>query len=191
MQSCSCLVKLCGLPRFVKTCPRCKNPYYENSGCFRVNANGKLLDIWLIARCERCKNAWNLSIYERISRDALDANAYAGYLANDCALMNKHVFDPAFLQKNRAVLDLDHLDISILGELPSEGTAASVCFACAFPLPLPAGRVIALALHISLSSVKRMQENGHLVFENDLRKTKAGTACSFSLAEGWKQSACR
>lgn len=191
MQSCSCLVKLRGLPRFVKTCPRCKNPYYANSGCFRVNANGKLLDIWLIARCEHCKNTWNLSIYERIARDALEADVYAGYLANDRALMEQHVFDPAFLQKNRAVLDLAHMDVSILGELPSAGTAASVCLVCGFPLPLPAGRLIALALNVSLSGVKRMQESGHLVFESDLRTTKAGTACSFWLTEGWKPNACR
>ena len=189
MYSCSCELRLASLPRFLKTCPRCNCAFYENSGCFRVNANGKRLDIWLICRCEHCKATWNLSIYERIDRAALCTEDYRGYLANDQALILRHIFDPAFLQKNCAVLDLADLSLSLQGDLPPEGTAAEVHIRSECPLPIPAIRTIALTLGVSLSRVRRMQEAGDLLFDGDLRKTKTGYGFAFTLAAGWRRNA--
>ena len=176
------------LPRFVKICPRCNNASYENSGCFRVNANGKRLDIWLICRCSHCKTIWNLSVCERVDRATLHASAYAGYLANDRSMVLQHVFDPVFLQKNRAILDLETLDLLAYGNLPPEGEAAELRLCCDYSLPLPLGRVIALVLGVSISRVKRMQEDGMLLPQGDLRKTRAGTTCAFVLQEGWRRT---
>ena len=185
MQSCSCELVLASLPRFLKTCPRCHCATYENSGSFRVNANGKRLDIWLICRCEHCKTIWNLSIYERVDRTALAAEDLSGYFANDVSLIMRHVFDPAFLQRNRAMLDLDGLNLSLKGDLPPEGTAAEIRIKSDYPLPIPVGRAIALVLSVSLSRVRRMQETGEIQFEGDLRKTKTGFGFSFILSKGW------
>ena len=184
-------ITLClnSLPRFVKTCPRCKSAYYENSGCFRVNANGKRLDLWLICRCEHCKTTWNLSIYERIDRAVLCAEDYRGYLANDPALILRHIFDPAFLQENHATLDLDNLSISLQGDIPPEGAAADIHIRSECPLPIPAIRALALTLGVSLSRVRRMQETGELLFDGDLRKTKTGNGFVFSLTTGWQRNA--
>lgn len=190
MQTYNCTLQLGALPRFVKACPHCKSAYFENSGCFRVNANGKRLDIWLICRCEHCKSTWNLAVYERVDHTALPATAYAGYLANDRALILRHVFDPVFLQKNHAVLDQDGTDISIHGNTPPDHAAAQVFVSCTVLLPLPVGRAIALVLGVSLSRVRHLAAAGLLVFEGDLRKTKAGVAFTFTLAEGWTRNAC-
>lgn len=189
MQSCFCELTLASLPRLMKTCPRCKCAVYENSGCFRVNANGKRLDIWLICRCEHCKTIWNLSVYERVDRAALDDADLSGYFANDASLAFRHIFDPAFLQKNRAVLDLDHIDIICHGTIPPEGSAVQIHLTCAYPLPVPAGRAIALTLGVSLSRVKKMQQCGMLQFNGDLRKTKTDFGFSFILALNWQRNA--
>ncbi len=183
----SITLQVSSLPRFIKTCPRCKHPYYENSGCFRVNANGKRLDIWLICRCEHCKTIWNLSVYERIDRTKLQTEQYDAYIRNDHALILQHVFDPAFLQKNRAVLDCEGIAIQPVGTIPPEGTAAQILATSDYPLPLPAGRVIALLLNVSLSRVRRMQNEGTLLFNGDLRATKAAKAFSFTLLDGWNR----
>ena len=189
MYSCSCELKLASYPRFLKTCPRCKCTSYENSGCFRVNANGKRLDIWLICRCEHCKTIWNLPVYERVDRVALPADDLSGYFSNDPALILRHVLDPAFLQKNRAVLDLDNLDLSLQGDLPPEGAAAEVQIKSDYPLPVPVGKAIALVLGVSLSRVRRMQETGDLRFDGDPRKAKTGYGFAFTLADGWRRNA--
>jgi hypothetical protein len=189
MQTYDCTLQLGALPRFVKACPHCKSAYFENSGCFRVNANGKRLDVWLICRCEHCKSTWNLSIFDRIDRNALRASVYEGYLANERELILQHVFDPAFQKKNRAIPDQDSMDISIHGNIPPEHTAAQVFVSCTVELPLPAGRAIALVLGASLSRVRHLAATGLLIFEGDLRKTKAGVAFAFTLAEGWTRNA--
>lgn len=189
MQSYTCELVLASLPRFLKTCPRCKHESFENSGCFRVNANGKRLDIWLICRCAHCKTIWNLSICERVDRAALTAGDLCGYFANDTSLNLKHVFDPAFLQKNKATLDLEQLNLLPQGEIPPEGAATEVRITSEYPLPTPAGRAIALVLGVSLSRVRRMQETGELLLDGDPRKTKTGYGFTFTLASGWRRGA--
>ena len=65
------------LPAVLRRCPKCgKKTEYENSGKFRVNANGSLLDIWLIYRCESCETSWNMAVYERIAAKDLDSGEY-------------------------------------------------------------------------------------------------------------------
>ena len=187
MQSCTCELVLASLPRFLKTCPRCKCETYDNSGCFRVNANGKRLDIWLICRCTHCKTIWNLSIYERVDRAVLTADDLSGYFANDESMNLRHVFHSTFLQKNNAVLDLDHLDLTPQGEIPPEGASVEMRVKCAYPLPVPAGRAIALVLGVSISRVRRMQETGELLFDGDPRKTKTEYGFTFTLAAGWRR----
>ncbi|MDD4311727.1 MAG: DUF1062 domain-containing protein, partial [Eubacteriales bacterium] len=144
MQSYTCELVLASLPRFLKTCPRCKSAAYDNSGRFRVNANGKRLDIWLICRCTHCKTIWNMSIYERVDRATLAAADLSKYFANDVSLNLRHVFDPAFLQKNHATLDLEHLSLTPQGEFPAEGAAAEVYITSEYPLPIPVSRAIEL-----------------------------------------------
>jgi hypothetical protein len=186
MQSHIIALTLGALPRFIKVCPRCGNAFYENSGCFRVNANGKRLDIWLICRCEHCKSIWNLCVAERIDRKALNPEHYQKYLENDSSLVLKHVFDPTFLANNRAVLNLDGLDLSFSGDCPQKNEACEVTITCAYPLPLPVGCILAQILSVSLSRVRRMQTSGTLIFSGDLRKTKVGHGFCFALREGWK-----
>ena len=79
------------LPEVLRRCPKCgKKTEYENSGKFRVNANGNLLDIWLIYRCESCETSWNMAVYERIAAKDLDSGEYMGFLSNDAALAARY-----------------------------------------------------------------------------------------------------
>ncbi|TGQ24417.1 DUF1062 domain-containing protein, partial [Mesorhizobium sp. M4B.F.Ca.ET.214.01.1.1] len=52
-------------PRPLINCNRCGGvKAYRCSGKFRVNANGKRIDVWLIYRCADCDNSWNFGIFE-------------------------------------------------------------------------------------------------------------------------------
>lgn len=71
------------LPTVRRRCPKCgQKTEFINSGKFRVNGNGRLLDIWLIYRCHQCKSTWNMTIYERISPEDIRREEYEGYLNN-------------------------------------------------------------------------------------------------------------
>ena len=65
-------------------CKKCKRTVsFECSGKFRVNANGKLVDVWLIYRCERCGASWNREIYSRVKPSSIDKALYQGFIEND------------------------------------------------------------------------------------------------------------
>lgn len=68
------------------------------SGKFRVNANGRRLDIWLIYRCEKCGHTLNVPIYERVPPDKLEPKIYEGFLDNDRGLWMKYAGDRGFLK---------------------------------------------------------------------------------------------
>jgi hypothetical protein len=55
-------------PKIVRYCKTCgAKAEYVSSGLFRVNAQQKSLDIWLVYRCTTCKSTWNMTIYSRIN----------------------------------------------------------------------------------------------------------------------------
>jgi hypothetical protein len=81
-------------------CPTCRRT--ERFACserFRANANGKLVDIWLIYRCVRCDATKNITVVERrpvakVPRALLDAAidndaATARRLARDVGLLKR------------------------------------------------------------------------------------------------------
>ncbi len=71
------------LPTVIRRCPKCKGKTeFQNSGKFRVNANGKLLDVWLIYRCSHCDTSWNMTIIERANPENIDKEEYKGFLSN-------------------------------------------------------------------------------------------------------------
>jgi Domain of unknown function (DUF427) len=42
------VIRELGLPAIVKACVSCRSTRHHPTGKFRVNANGKLLDVWLL-----------------------------------------------------------------------------------------------------------------------------------------------
>lgn len=91
------------LPSVLKRCSGCgKKTEFKNSGKFRVNANGRLLDIWLIFRCCRCETSFNLAIYERVEAGHVDKKEYKGFLDNSLELAFKYGNDREVFARNKA-----------------------------------------------------------------------------------------
>lgn len=94
-----------GQIRVFKRCGGCgKRQEFMNSGKFRVNANGKSVDVWLIYRCKRCKHSWNLMIYERTKPGKIPAELFEAFLENDPETAMAYGRDIDFLKKNNAEL---------------------------------------------------------------------------------------
>ncbi|RRH94664.1 DUF1062 domain-containing protein [Mesorhizobium tamadayense] len=86
-------------PRPLINCNRCGGVRpYRCSGKFRVNANGKRIDAWLIYRCVDCDNSWNRTILERRSRRDIAPALLASLENNDPALVRCHAFDAPALR---------------------------------------------------------------------------------------------
>ena len=89
--------------RVYHRCGGCgKKQEYVNSGKFRVNANGKSVDVWLIYRCKKCKHSWNLTIYERTKPGKIPAELFEAFLDNDDETAMAYGRDIDFLRRNNA-----------------------------------------------------------------------------------------
>ncbi len=72
-------------------CPRCRlQRLFVSSGKFRVNAQKKRLDAWLIFRCSVCDDRWNWPVHERRPVGALDPRELDALMRNDPALAARH-----------------------------------------------------------------------------------------------------
>ena len=90
-------VEPCAPPAVVRRCPRCDAPRpFHTTDRFRVNGNGRRLDLWLIYSCSVCSATWNLTVARRVAPEALGADLVR-YERNDAALARAVAFDGAVL----------------------------------------------------------------------------------------------
>jgi hypothetical protein len=90
-------------PKILRHCKKCgKKTEYASSGEFRVNAQQKSLDIWLIYRCTTCKSTWNLTIYSRINPKSIESRLLDKFLANDSELATEYAMNSDLLKRNGA-----------------------------------------------------------------------------------------
>ena len=81
------VVRELGLPAIVKTCVSCRADRHHPTGKLRVNANGKLLDVWLLIGCARCDRTSKIPVHERVHVQALDHELLLGYENNAPAVV--------------------------------------------------------------------------------------------------------
>jgi hypothetical protein len=81
-------------PKFLRHCARCKAERpFASSGKFRVNAQKKLIDVWLIYRCSDCDQTWNHPIHERLPVKSLPPGDLTALMQNDGALAARFAHD--------------------------------------------------------------------------------------------------
>lgn len=62
----------------------------------------RLVEVWLIYRCKKCKHSWNLAIYERMRLSKIKQGEYKLFIENDCVLVSKYGKDISSLKRNNA-----------------------------------------------------------------------------------------
>lgn len=157
-------------------CNRCGTTRpYRSSGKFRLNANGKRLDAWLVYRCTSCENSWNFPVFERRLRRGVTPDLLAALQTNDPALARRHEFDAAALRRaTRMVEEFPDVVVrkAILGTAGAGAAGAlSVALALERPICLRLDRLLASELGVSRSRLDRWAESGTLETDApDLRK---------------------
>ena len=85
----------------LKYCKKCgRKNLFACSRQFRVNAQRRYLDIWLIYKCCDCNTTWNATVYSRISPQSIKPQLLDGFYKNDNELVEKYAMDSQFLQEN-------------------------------------------------------------------------------------------
>jgi hypothetical protein len=163
------------LPLVVRRCHKCASERFRASGKFRVNANHKLIDAWLLALCASCEETAKLTIFERTNVRSVPPELLDRLHDNDPGLTAELLQDPVLRHRNRIALDWDNawrLDTGGSDHLDREVIDVSVRFAA--PIPVRPVRLIAEGCRLSRAEVDRLITEGKLVSAVRLRGRLSG-----------------
>ncbi|MFI6500959.1 DUF1062 domain-containing protein [Nonomuraea typhae] len=144
------------LPLLALRCVDCRSERATTAdGKFRVNANGKLLDVWLLVNCVSCDHTGKLTVHDRVPVRSLPPALLDGYFANAPSLVAATLLDPSTARRNRFGLEWDGC-WELHAPTPPE-SPWPLRFTVTFedPVPLRPERLIAQGLGISRNELAR------------------------------------
>jgi hypothetical protein len=87
------VIRELGLPAIVKACLSCRFTRHHATGKFRVNANGKVIDAWMLIRCEQCGRTAKIPVHERVCMRALEPGRRLMLEGNDWSMVRDLALD--------------------------------------------------------------------------------------------------
>ncbi len=153
-------------PQPLVTCNRCGclRPF-QSSGKFRLNAQGKKLDAWLIYQCTSCDSTWNCPIFERKTVREVDPATMEALQSNSQPLAKAMAFDRGWLRRHAlSVTDLNGADVhkELVSGAAKPWLALEILLALPFQLPLRTDRLLAGELGLSRAQLRNLERNGKL-----------------------------
>lgn len=148
-------------------CSRCgaAKPF-RSSQKFRVNANGKQVDAWLIYKCTACDKTWNRPVLERRKVDSVDPSLLEALRRNDSELARRLAYDVGDLLRGTATAGAS-ADVAVrkerLSEAPASGRWLAVRLAVPQPVTLRLDRLLARELGLSRKHLQALQKDDRLV----------------------------
>lgn len=183
-------VRQLGLPAVVRPCPDCRGTRHRASGKFRVNANGKLLDVWMLVLCTGCERTSKVPVHERVHVRELDGARLMAFENNDADLVCELVTSASLAERRGYRLDWDGT-WALETDLPfielEQGIPADTEVFVRFELPVPirVERLLMEGLGLSRGRVRALIAEGLIRLPARLRTAgKASADFSFALGPG-------
>jgi hypothetical protein len=154
-------------PQPLLRCSRCSGTRrFRTSEKFRINANGKQVDAWLIYKCTSCDHTWNRPILERRQAGSVDPLLLEALRANEPELAHRTAFDVEELR--RRVERLHESDeVVVLKQVAGEGATPiqRLEIRCAVPYPVAVrlDRLLGAELRLARSRVRTIAKNGGIM----------------------------
>ena len=160
-------VKELALPTIVKTCVSCGSTRHRPTGKFRVNANGKLLDVWMLICCELCGRTSKVPVHERIHVQALDSERLLMFENNDPAMVRHLAMDAALASKAAYRLDWTgawelETDMPFYGLEREDPASLEVVVSFELPAPIRVEKLLTAGFGLSRSAVRGMVGSGRI-----------------------------
>jgi hypothetical protein len=161
------VVRELGLPAIVKACVSCRSTRHHPTGKFRVNASGKLLDVWMLICCEQCGRTSKIPVHERIHVRALDHDRLLMFENNDPVMVRHLAMDAALAGKAAYQLDWSgtwELDADMpCHEFDSADPAPlEVVVRFELPVPIRVEKLLTAGFDLSRSAVRGMVDSGRI-----------------------------
>ena len=159
------VVRESGLPAVVKPCTDCSGTRHHASGRFRVNANGKLLDVWLLLSCGACGRTSKVPVCERVRVQSLEHARRLAFETNDPAMVRELTMSASLAAKNGYRLDWTGTWELETGTPPYPGDdpgPLKILISFELPAPVRVERLLTLGLGLSRAEVRRMVADGRI-----------------------------
>ena len=154
------VVRELGLPAIVKTCVSCRHTRHHPTGKIRVNANGKLLDVWLLIGCARCDRTSKISVHERVHVQALDHERLLGFENNDPAVVRELTMNSGERLDWTGTWELE-TDLPFY-EIGKDPEPLEVFVRFELPAPIRVEKLLMAGFGLSRSAVKGMVDSGRI-----------------------------
>jgi hypothetical protein len=157
-----------GLPAVVRPCVDCAATRHLPTGRFRVNANGKLLDVWLLVGCHGCGRTSKIPVHERVHVGVLDPRRRQRFEDNDTTLVRELATSTSLASRHGYALDWAgtwrlETDLPFYDSAdPSSATGLTVEVRFELPAPVRVERLLQLGFGLSRTQVQRMVAFGRL-----------------------------
>ncbi|MCB5168205.1 DUF1062 domain-containing protein [Streptomyces bambusae] len=157
-------VKPVRLPLIRRSCQECTSETFRTTGKFRVNANHKLLDVWLLALCTQCGTTTKIAILERTHVRSIRPEMLDRAHDNDPRLAAELLQDGVVRRRNHIALDWnDAWRLETGGSEYPEDEAIDVSVRFEAQIPVRPMRLIAEGCGLSRGEVERLVVDGRLV----------------------------
>jgi hypothetical protein len=148
-------------PRILQRCPcRPGLSEFEPTGRFRVNANRKLLDVWLLLRCRGCGQVRKATVLERVAVRSVAPALLDGYQRNRQELVEAALAAPSFRRRNHLTVDFQGTWELAAAPLPPGAGPVTVEVEFLDALAVRPARLIAAGLGLSRRGVERLLAGG-------------------------------
>ncbi|WP_374464626.1 DUF1062 domain-containing protein [Chryseobacterium sp.] len=107
-------VKAKNTPLLKKKCNHCNSYRFQCSDKFRLNAQKKNIDIWLIYRCVQCNNTYNITVFSRIRTEAISKDLFDKLSENNLETAWAYAFSQETIRKNNAETDPESVEYEII-----------------------------------------------------------------------------
>lgn len=156
--------KICLLqpPAAGRYCKRCrKKTEFTPSELFRVNAQQKNLDVWLIYKCAVCDTTWNLTVHSRVNPRTLPPGALSGYMSNEAEYVLRCAIDTALIKQNGAEPGLP--EVELIGADVTLHEPVELHITAEQPLEIRPAALLRKKFGLSRSAYDRMLTRGQIV----------------------------
>jgi hypothetical protein len=160
------VIKELGLPAIVRACVSCRFTRHHATGKFRVNANGKVIDVWMLIRCEQCGRTVKIPVHERVHVQALEPGRLLMFEGNDRSMVRDLATDRSLAAQAACRFDWTgtwKLETAMPSEHGREDPGPlEVTVRFELPVPIRVEKLLMTGFGLSRSVVRDMAVSGRV-----------------------------
>ena len=159
------VVRELGLPTIVRACVACRSDRHRPTGKIRVNASGKLLDVWLLICCRTCDRTSKIPVHERVHVQSLDHERLVRFENNDPGVVRQLAMDTALAGRSGYRLDWAgtwQLDTDLPFHDLADPVGLEVVVRFELPAPIRVEKLLTTGFGLSRGAVRGMVDSGRI-----------------------------